>query len=97
MTAPTIGNAGKLTLDQRASPDMAALARVPVPPEAHTVLAFSARLRRSLFPRRLVPSTLTRAKAAGATMLGEPYKADGRKSAMVQFPGGYIAEASCAT
>jgi len=25
-------------------------------------------------------------------MLVEPYKADGRKSAMVQFPGGHIAE-----
>jgi hypothetical protein len=25
-------------------------------------------------------------------MLVEPYKDDGRKSAMVQFPGGYIAE-----
>jgi hypothetical protein len=40
MTVPTIGNAGKLTLDQR-HPDMAALARIPVLPEAHTVGAFS--------------------------------------------------------
>ena len=58
---------------------MAALARIPVPPEA-----------RSLFPRRL--GAVDSDKAAGAAMLVEPYKDDGRKSAMVQFPGGYIAE-----
>jgi hypothetical protein len=36
--------------------------------------------------------TLTRAKASGATVLVEPYSADGRDAALVQFPGGYIAE-----
>jgi len=36
--------------------------------------------------------TLTRAKASGATVLIEPYSADGRDAALVQFPGGYVAE-----
>jgi predicted enzyme related to lactoylglutathione lyase len=36
--------------------------------------------------------TLAKAKAAGATVLVEPFKSDGREAAMVQFPGGYIAE-----
>jgi len=36
--------------------------------------------------------TLSRAKAAGATVLVEPYKAAQRRAAMVAFPGGYIAE-----
>ncbi|MGL3109127.1 glyoxalase [Bradyrhizobium sp. BR 1432] len=36
--------------------------------------------------------TLTKAKASGATVLVEPYSSDGRSEAMVQFPGGYIAE-----
>ncbi len=36
--------------------------------------------------------TLGKAKAAGATVLVEPYAADGRDAAMVQFPGGYVAE-----
>jgi len=36
--------------------------------------------------------TLTKAKASGAAVLIEPYTADGRAAAMVQFPGGYIAE-----
>jgi predicted enzyme related to lactoylglutathione lyase len=36
--------------------------------------------------------TLTKAKASGAAVLVEPYTADGRAAAMVQFPGGYIAE-----
>ena len=36
--------------------------------------------------------TLTKAKASGAAVLVEPYNADGRAAAMVQFPGGYIAE-----
>jgi predicted enzyme related to lactoylglutathione lyase len=36
--------------------------------------------------------TLDKAKAAGALVLVEPYDADGRRAAMVQFPGGYIAE-----
>jgi len=36
--------------------------------------------------------TLSKAKAAGAAVLVGPYKAEDRKAAMVQFPGGYIAE-----
>ncbi len=36
--------------------------------------------------------TLSKAKAAGAAVLVDTYKADGRNAAMVQFPGGYIAE-----
>ncbi len=37
-------------------------------------------------------ATLTRAKASGAKVLTAPYASDGRTSAIVQFPGGYIAE-----
>ena len=37
-------------------------------------------------------ATLDKAKAAGAKVLVEPFRADGRDAAMVQFPGGYIAE-----
>ncbi len=37
-------------------------------------------------------ATLARAKAAGVTVLVPPYNADGREAAIVQFPGGYIAE-----
>jgi predicted enzyme related to lactoylglutathione lyase len=36
--------------------------------------------------------TLGKAKAAGVSVLDGPFAADGRNSAMVQFPGGYIAE-----
>jgi hypothetical protein len=36
--------------------------------------------------------TLGKAKAAGVSVLAGPYSADRRNSAMVQFPGGYIAE-----
>jgi hypothetical protein len=36
--------------------------------------------------------TLTKAKSSGAVVLVDPYTADGRAAAMVQFPGGYIAE-----
>jgi predicted enzyme related to lactoylglutathione lyase len=36
--------------------------------------------------------TLTKAKASGAEVLVPLYKADERESAVVQFPGGYIAE-----
>jgi hypothetical protein len=36
--------------------------------------------------------TIAKAKAAGATVLVAPYVANGRQAAMVQFPGGYIAE-----
>jgi hypothetical protein len=39
-----------------------------------------------------VGETLNKAKASGATILIEPYKADGREAAILQFPGGYIAE-----
>jgi predicted enzyme related to lactoylglutathione lyase len=37
-------------------------------------------------------ATLARATSAGATVLVAPYTADGREAAIVQFPGGYIAE-----
>jgi predicted enzyme related to lactoylglutathione lyase len=36
--------------------------------------------------------TLDKAKAAGVSILVPPYTSDGRTAAMVQFPGGYIAE-----
>jgi predicted enzyme related to lactoylglutathione lyase len=36
--------------------------------------------------------TLAKGKAAGATVLTGPYSSDERTAAMVQFPGGYIAE-----
>jgi predicted enzyme related to lactoylglutathione lyase len=36
--------------------------------------------------------TLTKAKAAGVSVLIAPYTADHRSAAMVEFPGGYIAE-----
>jgi predicted enzyme related to lactoylglutathione lyase len=39
-----------------------------------------------------VQDTLARATAAGAKILVAPYTADRRVSAMVEFPGGYIAE-----
>jgi predicted enzyme related to lactoylglutathione lyase len=39
-----------------------------------------------------LPDTLTKAKAAGAAILVGPYGADQRNAALVQFPGGYIAE-----
>ena len=37
-------------------------------------------------------ATLAKAKRAGARVLVEPYSADDRRSAFVQFPGGYIAD-----
>ena len=37
-------------------------------------------------------TTLDKAKAAGAEILVPPYTADDRQAALVQFPGGYIAE-----
>jgi predicted enzyme related to lactoylglutathione lyase len=37
-------------------------------------------------------ATLAKAKLAGARVLVEPYSAEDRQSAFVQFPGGYIAE-----
>ena len=36
--------------------------------------------------------TVSKAKAAGATVLVDPYTADGRQAAIISFPGGYIAE-----
>ncbi|WP_420135627.1 VOC family protein [Rhodopseudomonas sp.] len=37
-------------------------------------------------------ATLAKAKAAGVTVLSDPVAFEDRKSAMVQFPGGYVAE-----
>jgi predicted enzyme related to lactoylglutathione lyase len=37
-------------------------------------------------------ATLARAEAAGVTVLTPPYGVDGRRGAIVRFPGGYIAE-----
>ena len=37
-------------------------------------------------------TTLTKAKSGGARVLVEPYTAADRRSAFVQFPGGYVAE-----
>jgi hypothetical protein len=39
-----------------------------------------------------VPAALAKATAAGAKILVPPYTADHREAAIVQFPGGYIAE-----
>jgi hypothetical protein len=39
-----------------------------------------------------LPNTIEKAKAAGVSVLAGPYSAGGRNAAMVQFPGGYIAE-----
>jgi predicted enzyme related to lactoylglutathione lyase len=39
-----------------------------------------------------LPNTLEKARAAGVSVLAGPYSASGRNAAMVQFPGGYIAE-----
>jgi hypothetical protein len=39
-----------------------------------------------------VAETLTKARAADATVLVEPYTTRGRQAAMLAFPGGYIAE-----
>jgi hypothetical protein len=36
--------------------------------------------------------TLIKAKASGVDVLVPPYKTDERESAVVQFPGGYVAE-----
>jgi predicted enzyme related to lactoylglutathione lyase len=36
--------------------------------------------------------TLAKASASGATILVAPFTSEDRTSAMVQFPGGYIAE-----
>jgi hypothetical protein len=37
-------------------------------------------------------ATLDKAREAGAVILAGPYDSDGRRAAMVRFPGGYIAE-----
>jgi hypothetical protein len=37
-------------------------------------------------------ATLARAKAAGVSILVAPYTSGGRRAALVQFPGGYVAE-----
>jgi hypothetical protein len=37
-------------------------------------------------------ATLAKAEAAGVRVLAGPYASDGRNSALVEFPGGYIAE-----
>jgi predicted enzyme related to lactoylglutathione lyase len=39
-----------------------------------------------------LPDTLKKAQAAGATVLVQPFTSGGRDAALVQFPGGYIAE-----
>ncbi|MDX7951839.1 glyoxalase [Lichenihabitans sp. Uapishka_5] len=41
--------------------------------------------------------TLAKARAAGVAILIEPIAADGGQSAMVEFPGGYVAEIHAAT
>jgi hypothetical protein len=40
--------------------------------------------------------TLAKAQAAGVAVLVAPYTADGRSAAMVEFPGGYVAEVHAA-
>jgi predicted enzyme related to lactoylglutathione lyase len=42
-------------------------------------------------------ATLEKAKAAGAKILSAPYKMAGRTSAILEFPGGYIAEVHAVT
>jgi predicted enzyme related to lactoylglutathione lyase len=42
-------------------------------------------------------ATLTKAKAAGASVVSPPYTADDRSTAILQFPGGYIAEVHALT
>jgi predicted enzyme related to lactoylglutathione lyase len=37
-------------------------------------------------------STLAKAKSTGAAVLVEPYETGTRRAAIVEFPGGYIAE-----
>ncbi|MDB5481933.1 MAG: glyoxalase [Caulobacteraceae bacterium] len=39
-----------------------------------------------------LPATLARATAAGALVLVQPYASDHRDAAIIQFPGGYVAE-----
>jgi hypothetical protein len=42
-------------------------------------------------------NTLSNAKEAGVSVIVEPYTSDGRVSAVVQFPGGYVAEIHAAS
>ncbi|SFG49534.1 hypothetical protein SAMN05518801_1358 [Novosphingobium sp. CF614] len=37
-------------------------------------------------------AALSKAKAAGVTIVADPYAAGVRDAAIVQFPGGYVAE-----
>jgi predicted enzyme related to lactoylglutathione lyase len=46
---------------------------------------------------RDLAATIEKAKAAGAKILSKPYKMSDRTSAIVEFPGGYIAEIHDAT
>ncbi|HTU51842.1 MAG TPA: hypothetical protein VMF56_14715, partial [Acidobacteriaceae bacterium] len=39
-----------------------------------------------------VTDTIAKAKTFGATVLAGPYTADGRTAAIIEFPGGYVAE-----
>jgi len=39
-----------------------------------------------------IADTVSKAKAAGAAVLVQPYTADRRQAAIISFPGGYIAE-----
>jgi hypothetical protein len=39
-----------------------------------------------------LPETIAKAQAAGVTVLVKPYVAEHREAAMLQFPGGYVAE-----
>ena len=39
-----------------------------------------------------IKATLDKAKANGATVFADPYTSDKRQAAMVEFPGGYVAE-----
>jgi hypothetical protein len=39
-----------------------------------------------------VKETLSRASAAGAHVLVQPFPSEGVASSMIEFPGGYVAE-----
>jgi len=44
------------------------------------------------FEVAMLADTLAKAKAAGVSVLDGPFRSGGRAAAMVQFPGGFIAE-----
>jgi predicted enzyme related to lactoylglutathione lyase len=44
-----------------------------------------------------LPDTLAKARAHGAKVLVEPFTSEGRESALVEFPGGYVAEIHAAS